>query len=67
MKKMIGRTIECPHCGHHVPVSFDTSLGSEEFYDDCPACCNPIHFNLNVDEQNNDVDIYVDADDEQYF
>ncbi|CAM2898838.1 MULTISPECIES: CPXCG motif-containing cysteine-rich protein [Vibrio] len=67
MKNFIQKSILCPHCGHHVPVTLDSSNGSQEFYDDCPACCNPIHINLMVNEQLDTVELQVDADDEQIF
>lgn len=67
MKNIIERSVICPHCGHHIPVTLDTSNGSQDFYDDCPAYCNSIHISMFVDEQLDTVELSVDADDEQIF
>ncbi|NAW56933.1 CPXCG motif-containing cysteine-rich protein, partial [Vibrio sp. V36_P2S2PM302] len=61
------RTVRCPHCGHSIGITLDASNGSQDFYDDCPACCNAIHLSMTVNEVTDSVDLYVDADDEQIF
>ncbi|EED26077.1 conserved hypothetical protein [Vibrio sp. 16] len=45
----------------------DASNGSQNFYDDCPACCHAIHLNMMVNEQMDSIELFVDADDEQIF
>lgn len=67
MKAFSRRHYACPHCGHSIEITLDTTHGSQEFYDDCPACCRAIHLNMQVDDIQNDVNLTVDADDEQYF
>ena len=42
--------IHCPHCGHHSRISVDSSLGDQDYYEECPACCNEIHVNLHINE-----------------
>ena len=59
--------ITCPHCGHHVDVELDTTLGDQNYYEDCAACCNPIHLNMHIDRIYNKVELSVDSDDEQVF
>ncbi|WP_448565417.1 CPXCG motif-containing cysteine-rich protein [Thalassotalea ganghwensis] len=59
--------IECPHCGHHLFVTLDTSAGDQDYYDECPACCHDIHLNMHIDEYHQKVQLAIDADDEQYF
>ncbi|SDG93592.1 Cysteine-rich CPXCG [Vibrio xiamenensis] len=67
MKEFSEKSVTCPHCGHMIRVSLDCSNGSQDFYDDCPACCHPIHFNMVVDELNDSIELSIDADDEQIF
>ena len=43
MIEYTSKRIVCPHCGHHTRVELDASQGIREFYEDCMACCNPIH------------------------
>lgn len=59
--------IQCPHCGATTRVSFDTSGGEITFIDDCRVCCNPINLRVVIDEQHQQMQLFVDADDEQYY
>jgi transcription elongation factor Elf1 len=67
MKTFSEKGIDCPHCGHHIRVSVDATNGDQSFYEDCPACCCPIHMSMHVDEVHDHVDLVVDADDEQMY
>lgn len=67
MKTLSNQSIICPHCGQTIRVTLDTSNGSQDFYDDCPACCHSIHLNMYVNEQHDCIDLSIDADDEQIF
>ncbi|WP_375753957.1 CPXCG motif-containing cysteine-rich protein [Vibrio sp. HN007] len=67
MKDYCEKHVLCPHCGYSIGITLDASNGSQEFYDDCPACCRAIHLNMQVDEQHDAINLFVDADDEQYF
>jgi hypothetical protein len=67
MKDYAEAQISCPHCGHHTPVELDASNGDQEFYQDCVACCNAIHYRLVRDEEQNKLKLFIDADDEQIF
>ena len=67
MRDYTTKTIVCPHCGHHTPIELDASQGDQEFYEECMACCNPIHLRLHRDEQRDRLQLYVDADDEQIY
>jgi transcription elongation factor Elf1 len=67
MKNYTERMVNCPHCGHSIRITLDASNGSQEFYDDCPACCHAIHLNMMVDERLDKIELFVDADDEQIF
>ncbi|RKF20047.1 CPXCG motif-containing cysteine-rich protein [Alginatibacterium sediminis] len=59
--------IDCPVCGHSNQFNLDTSNGDQEYYEDCSACCNPIHCNMHIDEVRGAIELSVDASDEQYF
>lgn len=67
MQNFTERRIDCPHCGHSIRITLDTSGGDQEFYDDCPACCNAIHLSMQIDTQHKTITLFVDADDEQIF
>ncbi len=67
MNQLQNKTIECPHCGHHLHVSLDITQGDQDYFEDCPACCNPIHMNMHIDELRKKVQLSVDSDDEQVF
>ncbi|NOH96355.1 CPXCG motif-containing cysteine-rich protein [Vibrio sp. 99-70-13A1] len=61
------KRVNCPHCGHSIGITLDASNGSQDFYDDCPACCRAIHLDMQVDELNDRINLTIDADDEQVF
>lgn len=61
------KTISCPHCGQNVNFEFDASNGDQNYYEDCPACCNAIHMGMHLDDVNQKVELTIDADDEQYY
>lgn len=67
MKTFSQQHWNCPQCGHGIELTLDTSQGSQEYYEDCPACCSPIHIKMQVDELHDEIVLVVDADDEQYF
>ncbi|AUO25500.1 MULTISPECIES: CPXCG motif-containing cysteine-rich protein [unclassified Pseudomonas] len=39
---------ECPYCGEVVTALLDLSAGDQEYIEDCPVCCRPIVFELQV-------------------
>ena len=61
------KRITCPHCGHHLHVTLDSSGGDQDYYDECPSCCKDIHFNLHIDEYHQKIQLAIDSDDEQVF
>ncbi|GLO60882.1 hypothetical protein MACH09_13900 [Vibrio sp. MACH09] len=67
MKAFSQQQYLCPHCGHSIEITLDSSRGSQDFYDDCPACCRAIHLDMRVDNIHNSVLLLVDADDENYY
>ena len=67
MNNYTEKHVSCPHCGHSIGITLDASNGSQDFYDDCPACCNAIHLDMQVDEVRDRINLSIDADDEQVF
>lgn len=65
--KLKNKTIECPHCGHHLHALIDASAGDQDYYDECPACCHDIHLNLHIDDYHRTIQLTVGSDDEQVF
>jgi transcription elongation factor Elf1 len=67
LQKTSEKRISCPHCGHHLHVTLDSSAGDQDYYDECPSCCKEIHFNMHIDEYRQKIQLAVDSDDEQIF
>lgn len=40
--------VDCPYCGEPFETSVDTSCGNLHYIEDCPVCCRPIEFHLQV-------------------
>lgn len=59
--------IQCPHCGHRVHLEIDASNGDQDYYEDCPNCCNPIHLRTHIDELHRQIQLNVDSDDDQIY
>ncbi len=43
------RLAECPFCGESFTAVVDCSAGSQRYVEDCPVCCQPILFQMDVD------------------
>ncbi|BDM64436.1 CPXCG motif-containing cysteine-rich protein [Shewanella sp. NFH-SH190041] len=65
--KLKNTTIACPHCGHHQYIPVDASNGDQDYFEDCRICCNPIHLRLHLDDAQRSIELYIDADDEQFY
>jgi hypothetical protein len=39
---------DCPYCGEPVEAVLDLSGGDQSYIEDCPVCCRPIIFDLQV-------------------
>lgn len=64
LDKITDQRISCPNCGHHIFVTIDPTAGDQDYYDECPACCNDIHLNMHIDEYRQKVQLAVDTDNE---
>ena len=58
------KAITCPYCWAGFETTVDCSAGSQEYYEDCPICCNAIRFQTRVDEDGNLLDLDARRDDE---
>jgi len=45
--------VACPYCGEDVDIVVDCSAGSQRYIEDCPVCCSPIEFEVEVDGEGN--------------
>lgn len=45
------RTVQCPYCGETFETMVDLSSGSMSYIEDCQVCCQPIEFNLEVENE----------------
>ena len=60
-------TITCPHCAHHLSVTIDDTNGDQDYFEECPSCCNEIHINLHLDDLHSQLDVNVVSEDEQFY
>jgi len=40
--------IDCPYCGESLEITVDSSVGQQEYIEDCQVCCKPIQFRIRV-------------------
>jgi hypothetical protein len=40
--------VDCPYCGEHFETEVDCTGGSLDYIEDCPVCCRPIEFHLEI-------------------
>ena len=43
--------VACPYCGEDFDTLVDCSAGSQRYIEDCPVCCSPIEFEVEVDDE----------------
>jgi hypothetical protein len=41
-------SVTCPYCWAGFETSVDVTAGSQDYYEDCPVCCNPIRVRVRV-------------------
>ncbi|AVJ56036.1 CPXCG motif-containing cysteine-rich protein [Idiomarina sp. OT37-5b] len=59
--------VRCPHCGQTTQLDIDTSAGNQDYQDECAACGDLIHVQLQVDEMNQKTRVRIDGNDEQFY
>ncbi len=57
------KQIECPYCGEVLDVLIDCSVPQQRYIEDCQVCCQPINFDVLVDQEG-DSTVLVTTDDE---
>ena len=40
--------IDCPYCGEPLEITVDSSVGRQDYVEDCQVCCQPIQFRIRV-------------------
>jgi hypothetical protein len=43
-------TVSCPYCGESFETSVDLTAGSQQYIEDCYVCCQPIQFDIKVND-----------------
>ncbi len=57
-------TVRCPYCGESFQTSVDTSIGSQDYIEDCYVCCRPILFSVTTDGDGNLLDLETRREDD---
>jgi len=57
-------SVMCPYCGEQFETVLDASGGSQVYIEDCQACCRPIEFHMEVDENGTVISLQTRRDDE---
>ncbi len=61
---MIEHFFNCPHCWENQLKMIDPSIEKQNFIEDCEVCCNPLEFDLSI--ENNNLKLFsVDPIDQQ--
>ena len=47
---MLEYCFDCPHCWQNQLKMIDPSILNQQFIEDCETCCNPLEFNIQVQE-----------------
>ena len=56
---MLESYFDCPYCCENQLKMVDSSISDQNFIEDCEVCCNPIDFNIKV---NNNEIIFFSVD-----
>ena len=46
---MIEHFFDCPHCWENQLKMIDPSIEKQNFIEDCEVCCNPLEFDLSIE------------------
>ena len=46
---MIEHFFDCPHCWENQLKMIDPSVEKQNFIEDCEVCCNPLEFDLSIE------------------
>lgn len=56
--------LDCPYCGEAIETMVDASAGSQDYIEDCPVCCCPIEFRIEIGIKDAEVSISARRDDD---
>lgn len=56
--------LDCPYCGESFEAQVDCSYGSHAFIEDCPVCCRPIEFLVELDHEGHVMRFQAQRDDD---
>ncbi len=45
------QSVQCPYCGEMIDVLIDCSVPQQRYIEDCQVCCQPINFDVSVDQE----------------
>lgn len=57
-------TVDCPYCGERFETALDISGGSQDYIEDCPVCCRPVEFHLEIGLNQEPASLTVRRDDD---
>lgn len=40
----------CPSCGEPIALTCDCTAGDQDYIEDCPICCRPMHVQIAIDD-----------------
>jgi len=40
--------VDCPYCGESLEIAVDTSVGRQDYIEDCQVCCKPMQLRIRV-------------------
>ena len=43
--------VNCPYCGELLEIVIDSSVGYQEYIEDCQVCCKPITFRIRIGDE----------------
>ena len=49
MSESATAAVTCPYCWSVFETTVEMAVGSQEYYEDCPVCCNPARLRVTVD------------------
>lgn len=50
MNPLEEREVICPYCGEMFGVLLDLTAGDQSYIEDCAICCQPIEFDMRIDD-----------------
>jgi transcription elongation factor Elf1 len=58
------KQVDCPYCGEKIDCAVDTSIANQRYIEDCTVCCAPIVFEIAIDIEQTNIQIYARRDNE---